>query len=173
MQHALQPLFDQLERQRLEFCAWVENVPRARQHQSPAPAQWSAAQVLYHLALVDKQVLTSLQKKLNSGKPLRPLRWQTRLKSFLLNLVLRLPLKLKAPAALPPVPADVSVEEVVREWQATRAQLRQVLANYPAEQLNREVFFHPRAGMLTMPQTLRFMAAHTEHHRPQLKRLLS
>ncbi|WP_181306588.1 DinB family protein [Rufibacter sp. XAAS-G3-1] len=173
MNTQLQTLFQQLEKQREKFSSWVANAPASAQHQQPAPDQWSAAQVLYHLAQVDKQVVAALEKRVASGKPLRPLRWSTRFRSVLLNLALKLPIRFKAPAAVRDVPDQVQVAQVITQWQETRARLHAFLASFPEGQLNREVFFHPRSGMITLPQTLRFLLEHTHHHRRQMRRLLS
>ncbi len=128
---------------------------------------------MYHLAQVDLQVVTSLEKKLSSGKELKPLRWITRFRAFLLNLFLRLPLKFKAPPAVREVPDEVQILQVIQTWADTRKKLQGILSNLPGNQLQKEIFFHPRAGMLTLPQTLHFMKEHTSHHHRQLKRLLS
>lgn len=173
MNALLEPTFLRLEQQREEFCAWIEKASPAVQHQKPAPDQWSAAQVLYHLAKVDQQVVTGLEKKLSTGKALRPVRFATKVRSLLLNMFLKLPLKFKAPPAVREVPEQVSLTNVMQEWKETREKLHRILTAYPTQQLRKEVFFHPRAGMLTMPQTLAFLVEHTEHHRRQMKRLLS
>ncbi|GAB2534869.1 DinB family protein [Rufibacter soli] len=173
MHPSLIPYFNQLEQQRQEFSAWVANAPASQQMQSPGPGQWSAAKVLYHLAEIDRLVVTALQKRMASPKPLRPYRWGTQIRGFLLNLFLKLPIKFKAPAVVQEMPAQVVVANVIQEWKETRNQLQTFLAQYKPENLDKEVFFHPRSGMLTLSQTLRFMVEHTEHHRRQMKRLLS
>ncbi|GGK70941.1 DinB family protein [Rufibacter glacialis] len=164
--------FDRLEQQRTYFSAWVANAPAAAQYRQPGSNQWSAAQVLFHLALVDQQVVTALEKRIASGKPLRPLRFKAKVRAFLLKWALRLPIKFKAPPAVREVPDTVNVSEVVQEWQTTRSRLQALLEAYPAQELDKEAFFHPRAGMLSLPQTLQFLEDHTEHHRRQMQRLL-
>ncbi|WP_210490476.1 DinB family protein [Rufibacter aurantiacus] len=173
MNHQLQSSFQHLEKQREEFSAWVQKAPAERQHRKPTPDQWSAAQLLYHLSRVDQQVVLGLEKRLGSGKALRPMRLGTRVRSFLLNLLLRLPIKFKAPPAVSEVPEEVQISEVMKDWGETRARLLAIVSTFPEDQLNREVFFHPRSGMITLPQTLQFMIEHTEHHRRQMRRLLS
>ncbi|WP_048920118.1 DinB family protein [Rufibacter radiotolerans] len=173
MHPSLEPYYHQLEQQRQEFSAWVANSPTDKQEQSLGPGQWSAAQVLYHLAQVDQLVVGSLAKRIASEKPLRAYGWGTRFRGFLLNLFLKLPIKFKAPAAVQEVPDQVVVPQVIQQWQETREQLHRFLTAYQPEYLDKEVFFHPRSGMITLPQTLRFMVEHTEHHRRQMRRLLS
>ncbi|RNI22471.1 DinB family protein [Rufibacter latericius] len=165
--------FEQLEKQREEFSQWVAQAPEAAQHLKPAADQWSAAQLLYHLSRVDQQVVLGLEKRLASGKPLRPRRLGTQIRSFLLNLFLSLPIKFKAPAAVSEVPEQVIIPEVIQHWKQTREKLQAILSGFPDQHLNKEVFFHPRSGMITLPQTLRFMIEHIEHHRRQMRRLLS
>ncbi|KAA3438575.1 DinB family protein [Rufibacter hautae] len=173
MNQQLQSSFQLLEKQREEFSAWVQKAPAVLQHRKPSADQWSAAQLLFHLAKVDQQVVNGLEKRLGSGKALRPMRLGTRVRSFLLNLFLRLPIKFKAPPAVSEVPEEVQIPAVIKDWQDTRARLLVLVSGFPENQLNREVFFHPRSGMITLPQTLRFMLEHTEHHRRQMRRLLS
>ncbi|ALJ00305.1 DinB family protein [Rufibacter tibetensis] len=173
MNALLEPTFLRLEKQREEFCAWVQKAPAPLQHKQPGPNQWSAAQVLFHLARVDQQVVNGLENRLKTRKALKPLKLATKVRSLLLNLLLKLPIKFKAPPQVREVPEQVDLVSVMQEWKETREKLHNILTAYPTQQLGKEVFFHPRAGMLTMPQTLTFLVEHTEHHRRQMRRLLS
>ncbi|MBC3538132.1 DinB family protein [Rufibacter sediminis] len=165
--------FEKLEKQREEFSQWVEKAPPQAQHRQPSADQWSGAQLLYHLAKVDEMVVLGLEKRLASSKPLKSRKLGTRVRSFLLNLFLRLPIKFKAPAAVREVPEQVVIAEVIQNWKQTRHRLQAILSSFPEDQLQKEVFFHPRSGMITLPQTLRFIYEHHEHHRRQMHRLLS
>ncbi|MBA9079459.1 DinB family protein [Rufibacter quisquiliarum] len=172
MEPVLHPLFQQLEEQRQFLSQWVSAASPAKQETKPAPDKWSAAQVLYHIGFIEQKVLEELQRRLASQKPLRPTSLKTWYRSVVLKLFLRLPLKFKAPKVVREVPSVAHVPAVLEQWQKTRVQLRALLEQFPVDLLNKEIFFHPIAGMLTLPQTLAFLHQHHRHHIPQLKKLL-
>lgn len=173
MHATLQPLFARLESQRHFYTQWIETTPPEKLHHSPGPEKWSAAQVYYHLWFVDNQVVTALENLVKDEKPGQEQRLKTRFRSWVLNLLLRLPIKFKAPPVVASVPLAVPLNQVKQSWEQTRLRLRNVLESFPANTLSREIFRHPRVGMLTLPQTLEFMHSHHAHHHRQLKQLLS
>lgn len=174
MNHRLHLRLEQLERA-------TENLLRAAEAlgpaaaTSPAPGQWSAAQVVQHLVLAEAGINAYLQKKLASSEQLRRGGLRAQLRSWLLRIALRLPgLKFKAPPRagiepsathLPPLP------ELRRQWEQVRRQLEQLLNEFPGPQLHHAIFKHPRSGMLTIGQTLDFMLDHVLHHQQQLRRI--
>jgi hypothetical protein len=52
-----------------------------------------------------------------------------------------------------------------------RRDLEQVLHEFPGTKLNHTVFRHPRAGWLTINQTLTSVLDHILHHQQQLQRI--
>jgi hypothetical protein len=175
MTHRLHLLVEQLDRATENALATAEALgPRA--YSPPVPGQWAAAQVVHHLLTAEKSIVGALRKALasdNSGWRLRTLK--TRLRALLLRLALRLPgLKFKVPPTLPPPPAADDIEplpELRTEWLAVRRDLEQVLHEFPGTKLNHTVFRHPRAGWLTINQTLTSVLDHILHHQQQLQRI--
>ena len=148
--------------------------PRA--YVAPVPGQWAAAQVVHHLLTAEKSIVAALRKALASS----PDAWRlgtlkSRLRGALLRVALRLPgLKFKVPPTLPPPPAPehlAPLPELREQWASVRRQLEQVLHEFPGNKLNHTVFRHPRAGWLTVGQTVASLLDHTLHHQQQLNRI--
>ena len=175
MTNRLHLLIEQLDRATEQALASAEALgPRA--YVAPVPGEWAAAQVIHHLLTAEKTITVALRRALatdHSGFRLRTL--GSRMRGALLRLGLRLPgLKFKAPASLPPPPSPEAIEplpELRTKWQAIRRELEQVLHEFPGSKLNHTVFRHPRAGWLTVGQTVTSVLDHTLHHQQQLNRI--
>ncbi|QHL86127.1 hypothetical protein GU926_01160 [Nibribacter ruber] len=173
MQTALQAKFNRLEQQRLAYTSQINSLTQAQQARQPAEDQWSAAQLYYHLWKVEHVVIQSIKDNLATDRKRRPISFNTRWRSFLLNLVLSLPVKIKAPKVLGDMPQQINIDEVEKNWQDTRNTLHQFLSDFPNDLLDKEIFKHPRAGVITLGQTLEFLIEHANHHKNQMKRLLA
>jgi uncharacterized damage-inducible protein DinB len=173
MQTSLQAKFDRLEKQRRTYTSQINALSPVQKAQQPAPDQWSAAQLYYHLWKVEHTVLQSILDNMASDRKRRPISFNTRYRSFLLNLFLSLPIKFKVPKMIGDMPEKINLLEVEKNWQDTRNRWQQLLTEYPAELLDKEIFKHPRAGVITIAQTLEFLIEHADHHKKQMKRLLA
>ncbi|WP_157600719.1 DinB family protein [Rufibacter sp. DG15C] len=172
MQTALQAKFDRLEQQRQAYTSQLNSLTPAQQAKKPAEDQWSAAQLYYHLWKVEQVVIQSIKDNMASDRKRRPISFNTRWRSFLLNMFLILPTKLKVPKVIGEMPETVNPMEVEKNWQDTRNTLQQFLTDFPAELLDKEIFKHPRAGVISLGQTLDFLIEHANHHKRQMKSLL-
>lgn len=140
----------------------------------PAEGGWSGIQVVRHLIGAETGILTLLEK--NAAKPANELlraglgSW---FRARLMSWMLRRPDKrFKVPARLgEPLAADVDVDHLRQQWAALHQRLGRFLVAFPPSHAQRTVFEHPRAGWLTVTQTLRFMADHVRHHQQQVARL--
>ncbi|MVN75229.1 hypothetical protein GO988_02715 [Hymenobacter sp. HMF4947] len=175
MTHRLHLLVEQLDRATAHALASAEALgPRA--YVAPVPGQWAAAQVIHHVLTAEKSIVGALQKTLATDhSTLRISTLKNRLRSFMLRLALRIPgLKFKVPPTLPPPPAPETIAplpELRTEWDSVRRQLEQVLNEFPSSKLRHTVFRHPRAGWLTIGQTVTSILDHTLHHQQQLNRI--
>ncbi|GAA4296442.1 DinB family protein [Nibribacter koreensis] len=173
MQTALQAKFDRLEQQRQAYTTQLNSLTSLQQAEKPAEDQWSAAQLYYHLWQVEQTVLQSIKDNMASGRVHKSNSFNTRYRSFLLNLFLSLPIKFKVPKMIGEMPVSVNAQEVEQKWQETRNAWHQLLTEFPAHLLNKEIFKHPRAGVITIHQTLDFLIEHADHHKKQMKRLVA
>lgn len=175
MTNRLHLLIEQLDRATEHALATAEALgPRAYVH--PVPGQWAAAQVIHHLLTAEKSIAGGLRRALAADQA----KWRlatvkNKVRALLLRLALRVPgLKFKVPATLPPPPDPSTIAplpELRAEWEAVRRQLEQVLHEFPGTKLNHTVFRHPRAGWLTVGQTVTSILDHTLHHQQQLDRI--
>jgi uncharacterized damage-inducible protein DinB len=175
MTHRLHLLVEQLDLATEHALASAEAL-EARAYVPPVPGQWAAAQVIHHVLTAELKIVNALQKSLVTSHDT----WQlgtlkSQLRSAALRLALRLPgLKFKVPPTLPPPPAPEDVPPLAKlraEWSSTRRRLEQVLNEFPSGKLNHTVFRHPRAGWLTVGQTVASILDHTLHHQQQLNRI--
>ncbi|UOQ70400.1 DinB family protein [Hymenobacter cellulosilyticus] len=173
MNHRLHIRFEQLEQATNRLLDMAQALGE-KAHQSPGTGQWSAAQVVQHLLVAETGIGQYISKKIQQEEGLRKTSFLTFVRSRVLRLALRLPfLRFKAPkylAALTPETAP-PLPELRTEWQRVRRQLEQTLNEFPSPLLNRDIFKHPRSGMLNIYQTLDFMVDHVLHHQKQLERI--
>lgn len=175
MTNRLHLLFEQLDLATERALATAEALgPRA--HTPPVPGQWAAAQVIHHLLTAEKSIVGALRRTLTADHSkwrLATLRHKVR--ALLLRLALRVPgLKFKVPPTLPPPPDPATIAPLPAlraEWASIRRELEQVLHEFPGTKLTHTVFRHPRAGWLTIGQTLTSVLDHTLHHQQQLNRI--
>ncbi|GAB3824589.1 DinB family protein [Hymenobacter jeollabukensis] len=176
MNNRLHLRFEQLESATEQLLQAAANLGE-RAYAAPAAGQWSAAHVVHHLLASEVAIGQYLQQKLREQAQLGPATLGTKLRAVLLRLALRLPgLKFKAPAKLAALtPTDTTalppLADMRQQWASTRRQLEQLLNEFPSKLARRPIFKHPRAGMLTIEQTLDFMLDHVLHHRQQVARI--
>jgi uncharacterized damage-inducible protein DinB len=150
----------------------VEALPKP--YARPADGGWSGVQVVRHLigaeagitALLEKQVAKPADQLPTAGL-------KSWFRSRLMTWMMARPDKrFKAPARLgEPSAEETEIERLRNEWAVVRQRLGRVLVSFPASHRSRAVFQHPRAGWLTITQTLRFMIDHVQHHQQQVSRL--
>ena len=175
MTNRLHVTFEQLDRATENALAAAEALG-PRSHTPPVPGQWAAAQVIHHLLTAEKSIAQALRHTLTTDSAKwRPATLRHRLRAGLLRLALRLPgLRFKVPPTLPPPPDPATIAplpELRAEWASVRRQLEQVLHEFPGTKLSHTVFRHPRAGWLTIHQTINSVLDHTLHHQQQLNRI--
>ena len=175
MTNRLHIVFEQLDRATEKALISAEALgPRAYTH--PMPGQWAAAQVIHHLLTAEKSIVGALRYTLASDASKWQLAtFQHRVRAVLLRLALRLPgLRFKVPPTLlpPPDPTTIAPLPTLRaEWAYIRRDLEQMLHEFPGTKLSHTVFRHPRAGWLTVHQTVNSVLDHTLHHQQQLNRI--
>ena len=143
--------------------------PEPRLHRKPAAAEWSALEVLDHLARTDASIVAQMRK--NAAAPL-PLTLVNRAAGKAFNVMFRAPIRVKTPAAasaiLPTAPPDYA--SAASAWNAAVGQLRAFLESLDSAPQG-AVFTHPGAGPMALGTALEFLETHTRHHLHQLERL--
>lgn len=130
---------------------------------------WCALDVVQHLVLLEEGVVGYARKKLQA--PPQPVPALDRAKLALLLLVLRWPLRFRAPVPQVIPESTFPLAELSLRWLNVRDELRDLLGSLPAERRRTLLFRHPVGGALDPMGTLAFIDAHARHHEAQLRRI--
>ena len=136
----------------------------------PAPESWSLTEVIEHLVIAEERALRGLERE-------RPAelgsRFGAAVKIRLITLLSPLPFRVKAPSKGLLPTGTASLSELAARWGEARCRLAGVLAAVTPDALGERRWKHPIAGWLDTEDWLRFIYAHTHHHRAQIGRIRS
>jgi len=164
----LRPRLDALERRRDLLLAELGALPPEELAHRSAPGVWTLAEVAQHLMLVERGTARILAAR--ADKPPIPRGRLDPLRRLGMRIILgRIRFKAPMPQILPE--PGMTLPEVREEWDRVRASLRTTLAHVTAARLDRPIFKHPLAGVMSVPETLDFLARHHDHHLRQVARL--
>lgn len=164
--------FEKLEQKRLALLERLSACTPAQLQQSPGPGQWSPVQVLAHIYNVEIGSLRYIEKKLQYRTGIPPVTLITNFRMWFMKIVLRTPLKFKAPGATATFPEELAFGQLREDWEKERKQLQQLLQTFPEELLHKAVWKHPMAGKLSLAHALEFLELHLDRHTRQIDRIL-
>ena len=135
----------------------------------PAPASWSALDLVEHLVLVEEAVLRGIPDR----PPTRSLADSARAAMVLPILFLTFARggRFRAPTREVLPVGGSSLAQLDARWTRARANLRAVLQLMGPEDLSRPFFRHPVIGWLTTLEGLGFLERHVGHHLRQVERI--
>ncbi|QSE97976.1 DinB family protein [Fulvivirga lutea] len=166
--------FQSLEYQKEYLLVMTADVSEAQANKKFDEGQWSLAQTLFHLYLVEQKTFEDISKRIKNNQKAENVGIKEKFRHSLLKLFLKLPIKYKAPRTVSePIPEVVNLEELKSDWANLRESFRLLLSIQTDSQLELKLFKHPRVGYLNLIQTIEFIKAHHKHHLAQIKRLLS
>lgn len=167
--HLLRP-WERLVRGKEQVLAHVaKREPELREWRA-RPDQWSMADVVEHLELVEKHMLSALAKEPDAARPRRWSRWR-RLRWLGLRFALKTGIRIKAPVEIILPTRELPWHALLARWEDQRRAFEEWLrASDPAIH-RRPRFRHPIAGWLDVPEAVTFAADHLEHHLQQLGRI--
>ena len=160
--------FEKLEVTRQEFLRQAALLDDSVLHYRPANQKWSIVQIIFHLNSSESNSVKYMTKKSQGGTAVPKSTVISSLRSFLLTTALQY-LKWKKPAMLPDPPDNLNSNEVMKSWDETRLQLKQLIEKLPDDMLDRNIFRHPSVGRMNMSHTLTFMQEHFDHHLKQIE----
>ncbi|HVO59143.1 MAG TPA: DinB family protein [Dongiaceae bacterium] len=159
-----------IETQKIALLDRLAAWPEPQLYFRPAPAQWSALDVLDHLVRTESAILQAARDGLLSP---RKIGLTDRLRTAFLERIFRSRRRVKAPGHVTqifPGPA-LRFSEVRDRWDAVRLDLSQFLVSSPPQLLRRGIFYHPVGGWMNAESILGFFSVHMIHHTYQLDRL--
>ena len=132
----------------------------------PAENEWSVAEVIQHLCLVEARTLSGLELALHA-----PPTTVSPLKKLIPPIVsVRFP-RVKAPKAVEPL-NSLPKEESLNSYNDVRAQLRQFCIEHGRKQLNQTSLRHPFFGDIDGVTAISMVAFHEQRHYKQIREIL-
>jgi len=135
--------------------------------QRPSEGEWSVAEIVQHLCLVEERVIKDLKRAIAS---------EPQTVGFLKRLIptsivsSRL-LRVKAPKAVNPV-AVLEKEVAIENYNRARSNLKQLCAAHGSNRFRNLVFKHPFLGNIDGVATVSFVGYHEQRHYKQVREVL-
>lgn len=135
--------------------------------QRPAEGEWSVAEIVHHVWLVEGRVT----KELETGISSQPRRVSFLRRFIPTSIVSQRLIRVKAPKAVNPL--DPPAREVALEnFDRTRLNLKALCAAHGEERFRNLVFKHPFLGEIDGVAAISFMGYHEKRHYKQIREVL-
>ena len=166
----LDRLFKRIESQRVVVMDELKAEGDEALRWKPGAESWSLTEVIEHLVIAEERGLRGLERE-------RPAdlgsRFAAGLKLRILMLASPLPIRVKAPSKGLLPTGSVELPALAARWGEARCRLAGVLDAIPPGGEGERRWKHPIAGWLDTEEWVRFIYAHIDHHRAQIRRIRS
>ena len=133
----------------------------------PAEGQWSVAEVVHHLGLVEQRVVKELESAIA-----RPPARVSFFRRFLPTSIVSIrSIRVKAPKAMRPLDAP-SREVGIGNLESARASLKQLCTAHGEDRFRNLVFKHPFLGEIDGVATVSFIGYHELRHYKQIREVV-
>jgi hypothetical protein len=150
-----------------DAAAWSNDALQYR----PRVGQWSALEVLDHLARIERWATKQMRERTVSTNPVHMTR--STFSQVLVFTVMRSPMRVAIPrgaeALHPSTPP--TFRHAATAWKDAGLELERVVMNLREDQQDVAMLQHPLAGWMTPPTAVRFLGLHLRHHLRQWDRL--
>jgi hypothetical protein len=134
---------------------------------SPADSEWSVAEIVHHLCLVEERVIKELEKEL--ANPPRKIGF---LRKFIpTSIVASRLLRVKAPRGMNPLNPP-GKQEVIANYNAARNRLKDLCSTHGRNRLKQVIFKHPFLGEIDGTATISFIGYHELRHYKQIREVI-
>lgn len=172
----LKKKFDKIEHSKSDLLQKLKNIETQKLNFKPKENKWSILQIIFHIVKTEHLIIISIEKNLknfqNNKKNVLNAGIISSIKYYFFILMLKSPLKIKAPKILAGVPETYNFENLINKWDSLRNNLKNMLDSFPKNSKNKIFFTHPYGADLTINQTLVFLYVHLERHKKQIKNIL-
>lgn len=165
--HSIEPILEKLGRAQTIFFRAADAIPAEKWSSKPKPAEWSAAEIVAHLIMVELAVVGGadrITQKIPKEFPF--------LKRFHLPLWL---VEVRLVRRKSPMPLDPSLlgnkEEMLGELRGARERTLAFLEETQQRDLSVYMWAHAFLGMLNVYQWFEMIASHELRHTKQIKEL--
>ena len=160
-----------LDAQMAEFRAAVDTVPAAQREVRPSPERWSVAEIIEHVAIVERTITKACSRQLAAARAGLAAEAATSsvLPSMPVEHVANRNQRHIAPDRL--LPTGIGSESAMRDVESARAAFREFVTSCDGLALEQVSFPHPGLGTLNMYQWLLFAAGHQARHAAQIREI--
>ena len=163
---------EELEAQRISLIHKLSSLPSDILNYQIKDGKWSILQILEHIILSEELSLGYALKKTQKPSKLRNVSVKNWISGKILNRVLRLNIKYKAPAVVyPSADGALNLHDLERRWEESRKKIF-VLNDASPKVLEKGILKHPYTGYMNFSQMLTFFSAHYVHHLSQISEIV-
>lgn len=135
-------------------------------------SEWSISQVIEHLIESETGTNKYINFRLKNINEQPSVGLANYIKSTVLNKKMKSEQKFKVPTIFSEPVVGANFNQLKEKWDNSRMFLIQTVETFPKDKMNKAVFKHTKAGLLSMNQTMSFFINHLKHHIPQVTSLL-
>jgi len=135
--------------------------------QRPAEGEWSVAEIVHHLCLVEGRVTKELEAGI-AGEPRRVGFFRRLIPTSIVSLRL---VRVKAPKAMNPLDSPAR-DQAIENFDHARNNLKALCAAHSEERFHNLVFKHPFLGEIDGVATISFIGYHELRHYKQIREVL-
>jgi len=167
----IQEQFERLEQKHRAFIGHIASLSEGVQSFKAGPDKWSVVEVVEHLVLAEKDLLTQLTANLPASaldpRLKTPEKHQQVIKVMQRDIPVEVPDESGQPRGL------LTLDALFGQWADIRQKLRGVLGEITAENQNVPVYRHPYGGPLEIADALQFIDVHFDNHRRHVDRIVA
>ncbi len=166
-------VLDYLDARRKELRAAIDSVPATARNTPPTADQWSVAQVLDHLTMIDRRVAIGISKWIMEARDagLGPETGTTSvLDTMTAERISDRSRRVEAPAEVRPR-TDVDADTAWTALEQARAKLRAAFLSGDGLALEQVIQSHPALGPINIYQWALFVASHEARHTLQIREI--
>jgi DinB family protein len=135
--------------------------------QRPAEGQWSVAEIVHHLCLVEDRVTRDLERAIGR-EPQRVGFFRRLIPTSIVSVRL---IRVKAPKAMNPLDAP-AMDVAIENYDRARNSLKALCATHGKDRFRKIVFKHPFLGDIDGVATISFIGYHERRHHKQIREVL-
>lgn len=133
---------------------------------------WSINQILYHLWVAETSSIKYIQTKTKYPDSLVNVSPLTYLKPKILELLLAVGIKFKAPKIVSQFPEKIDLHKLNEQWKSSRKSLDQLIVELKQKKLDKKAILrHPILGRINLTLALDFFDFHFKHHQKAINLL--
>ena len=138
----------------------------------PAPDRWSAAEVVHHLAIVERRLVQRLTQLVEEARAMEPEDQTASL--FPMVIATRVATRdRRFPTSAAGEPKDTEASRVWSDFMDVRKELKDVIASGDGLRLGAVYAPHPALGPLSAYEWIAFAGAHAARHAEQVREMVT